>query len=134
MTLRQRIEDLVQQHGSLRAVARVTEIDVGYLSRLRAGEKVNPEKDKLRRLGLRRVVMYEPLNLREEPAQPQGPPRSAPLTRLEVDQLIGEVNDIGAARGWDIVDRLRELVHRAYRIGAIRGISTPEEQRDEHPE
>lgn len=54
MTLQDRIDELVQQHGSLRAVARVTEIDVGYLSRLRTGEKVNPEKDKLRRLGLRR--------------------------------------------------------------------------------
>ena len=59
MNLAYRIGQLVQQHGSLRAVARVTEIDVGYLSRLRAGEKVNPEKDKLRRLGLRRVVSYE---------------------------------------------------------------------------
>lgn len=59
MTLQDRIDELVVQHGSLRAVARVTEIDVGYLSRLRAGEKVNPEKDKLRRLGLRRVVSYE---------------------------------------------------------------------------
>ena len=59
MTLHDRIEHLVQQHGSLRAVARVTEIDPGYLSRLRSGEKVNPEKDKLHRLGLRRVVSYE---------------------------------------------------------------------------
>lgn len=61
MTLRDRIDELVAQHGSLRAVARVTEIDPGYLSRLRAGEKANPEKDKLRRLGLRRVVSYERL-------------------------------------------------------------------------
>lgn len=59
MTLAERIEQLVAQHGSLRAVARVTEIDVGYLSRLRSGEKAAPEKDKLRRLGLRRVVTYE---------------------------------------------------------------------------
>ena len=59
MTLQDRIDELVAQHGSLRAVARVTEIDAGYLSRLRTGEKVNPEKDKLRRLGLRRVVSYE---------------------------------------------------------------------------
>ena len=59
MTVHDRIEELVQQHGSLRAVARVTEIDVGYLSRLRSGEKVNPEKDKLHRLDLRRVVSYE---------------------------------------------------------------------------
>lgn len=61
MTLTERIEQLVAQHGSLRAVSRVTEIDAGYLSRLRSGEKVNPEKDKLRRLGLRRVVSYEML-------------------------------------------------------------------------
>ena len=69
MTLQERIDQLVQQHGSLRAVARVTEMDAGYLSRLRAGEKVNPEKDKLRRLGLRRVVSYEylkPPNVRAE--------------------------------------------------------------------
>jgi transcriptional regulator with XRE-family HTH domain len=61
VTLAERIEQLVGQHGSLRAVARVTEIDVGYLSRLREGEKFNPEKATLRRLGLRRVVTYEPL-------------------------------------------------------------------------
>ena len=59
MTLRDRIDELVAQHGSLRAVARVTEIDVGYLSRLRAYANVNPGRDKLRRLGLRRVVAYE---------------------------------------------------------------------------
>jgi hypothetical protein len=59
MTLQERIEQLVAQHGSLRAVSLVTEIDVGYLSRLRSGEKFAPEKDKLRRLGVRRVVSYE---------------------------------------------------------------------------
>jgi hypothetical protein len=59
MTLQERIEQLVERHGSLRAVSRVTEIDAGYLSRLRSGEKANPEKDKLRRLGVRRVVTYE---------------------------------------------------------------------------
>lgn len=59
MSLQERINQLVAQHGSLRAVARVTEIDAGYLSRLRSGEKVAPEKAKLRRLGLRRVVTYE---------------------------------------------------------------------------
>ena len=61
MTLAERISELVAQHGSLRAVARVTEISVGYLSRLRTGEKANPDAAKLRRLGLRRVVSYERL-------------------------------------------------------------------------
>lgn len=61
MTIAERIEQLVALHGSLRAVARATGIDVGYLSRLRSGEKVSPEKDKLTRLGLRKVVSYEPI-------------------------------------------------------------------------
>ena len=71
MTLQDRIDELVAQHGSLRAVARVTEIDAGYLSRLRSGEKANPEKDKLRRLGLRRVVAYE--RIKPANGQAQGP-------------------------------------------------------------
>lgn len=59
MTLQERIEQLVAQHGSLRAASRVTEIHVSYLCRLRSGEVANPSKDKLRRLGLRRVVSYQ---------------------------------------------------------------------------
>ncbi len=59
MKIADRIDELVRVHGSLRAVARVTEIDAGYLSRLRAGEKDNPEPGVLRSLGLRRVVDYE---------------------------------------------------------------------------
>lgn len=76
MTLQDRIDELVAQHGSLRAVARVTEIDAGYLSRLRTGEKVNPEKDKLRRMGLRRVVTYERL---KTPNNRMSEPRSGLL-------------------------------------------------------
>lgn len=62
MTLQERIAQLVAKHGSLRAVARATEIDVGYLSRLCSGEKASPKSDTLHRLGLRRVVSYEPLD------------------------------------------------------------------------
>lgn len=82
MTLVERIEQLVQQHGSLRAVGRVTEIDPGYLSRLRAGEKVNPEKDKLQRLGLRRVVSYELLRPNDGVQR-----RPAPMQREPQDGL-----------------------------------------------
>ena len=77
MTLQDRIDELVAQHGSLRAVARVTEIDVGYLSRLRAYANVNPGRDKLRRLGLRRVVAYELLKTPNDRAnRPSGAARS----------------------------------------------------------
>jgi len=78
MTLQDRIDELVAQHGSLRAVARVTEIDVGYLSRLRAYANVNPGRDKLRRLGLRRVVAYELLKTPNVGVEP--PERSARTT------------------------------------------------------
>jgi len=59
ITLATRVNQMIELHGSLRAVARVTGIDVGYLSRLRSGEKANPEKAVLRELSLRRVVVYE---------------------------------------------------------------------------
>ncbi len=62
MTLQERIEQLVAQHGSLRAVARVKEIEVGYLSRLKSGEKTRPGKAILRKLGLRQVIDYLPVN------------------------------------------------------------------------
>jgi hypothetical protein len=57
--LSERIAELAAQHGSLRAAARVLEVDPGYLSRLRSGEKDSPEDWLLRRMGLRRVVTYE---------------------------------------------------------------------------
>lgn len=59
MTLAERIEELVQQHGSLRAAARAVQMDVGYLWRLRDGEKAKPGAIVLRRLGLKKVVTYE---------------------------------------------------------------------------
>lgn len=59
MTLAERIAELAEQHGSLRAAARVIDIDVGYLSRLANGEKVRPSKKFLDRMGLRAVLNYE---------------------------------------------------------------------------
>lgn len=59
MTLAERIAELVAKHGTLRAAARVTQIDHGYLSRLASGEKVRPLKDVQRRLGVRAVTTYE---------------------------------------------------------------------------
>jgi transcriptional regulator with XRE-family HTH domain len=61
MTISQRIDELVVRHGSLRAVARVLRMDAGYLSRLRSGEKENPDKGTLKKLGLKKIVTYEAL-------------------------------------------------------------------------
>lgn len=56
--LRARIQELAKQHGSLRAAARVLDVDHGYLSRLQDGLKTEPSDDLLRKLDLRRVVTY----------------------------------------------------------------------------
>ena len=60
MNLSGRIQQLAKQHGSLRAAARVLEIDHGYLSRLQNGVKTEPSDDVLRKLGVKRVVSYVP--------------------------------------------------------------------------
>lgn len=57
--LQQRIAELVAQHGSIRAAARVLQIDQGYLYCLLSGEKDNPGDKLLRKLKLRRVVTFE---------------------------------------------------------------------------
>lgn len=59
MTLPERVAELVAQHGSLRAAARVLECDAGYLSRLASGEKTDPGETLLRRMGLRQIITYE---------------------------------------------------------------------------
>ena len=61
MTLQERIDELVVQHGSLRALARVMECSPPYICRLRSGVTKNPGPAVLRKLGLRRVVSYEVL-------------------------------------------------------------------------
>lgn len=59
MTLPERIAELIEQHGSARAVSRVLRIDAGYLSRLANGEKKDPGSAVLRKLGLVKVVTYQ---------------------------------------------------------------------------
>ena len=59
-TLAERINKLVERHGSLRNVAKITETEPAYLSRLRSGKKMWPSETVLKRLGLKRVsVMIE---------------------------------------------------------------------------
>ena len=61
MTLRERIDELVElpQFGTMRGVARMLHIDVGYLSRLRDGKKTNPSRSVLRKLGIVAVTTYK---------------------------------------------------------------------------
>lgn len=59
MNLSERIQMLIDKHGSHRAAARVLRVDDAYLWRLYVGEKCNPSNKMLRKLGLRRITTYE---------------------------------------------------------------------------
>jgi len=59
VTLEQRVEELVQEHGSVRKAGDALNIDPGYMSRLRSGGKIAPTDAVLTKLGLRRVTHYE---------------------------------------------------------------------------
>jgi hypothetical protein len=59
MSLKQRIDELVNKYGSLRAVQDVIGIDAAYLCRLKNGEKINPSKEYLIKLGIKKVITYE---------------------------------------------------------------------------
>jgi hypothetical protein len=64
MKISERIEQLLAEKGTLRAVSRGTGIDIAYLHRLHAGEKWQPSEAVLDRLGLVRVIDYQ---LKEQP-------------------------------------------------------------------
>jgi len=57
--LQARILELEERYGSLRELARRLDVDVGYLSRLKTGEKDNPSEFLLINLNLKRVITYE---------------------------------------------------------------------------
>jgi hypothetical protein len=59
MQLSERIAELVEQHGSLRAAALVLKVNAGYLSRLNNGQSKAPGATLLKRMGLREVTTYE---------------------------------------------------------------------------
>lgn len=65
MTLTKCIQWLILKHGSLRAVARNTGVDVAYLSRMMSGEKFQPSDETLAKLGISRNIEYrlEPTEL-----------------------------------------------------------------------
>lgn len=59
MTLKERIDELCKTHGSLRKAAKAVDVDFGYLSGLRSGDKTSPSETILTKLGLkRRCIMY----------------------------------------------------------------------------
>lgn len=56
------IKSLIGKHGGLRAAARSVDISPSYLIRLGNGEKIDPSKETLDKLGLEKVVSYRKKN------------------------------------------------------------------------
>lgn len=86
-----RVDWLVERHGSLRAAARVVGVNYAYLHRLRTGEKTEPTAAVLRKLGLRRVVTYEPLR------KPQVKPMRADLAAIYHGDIDGDLEGYDGA-------------------------------------
>lgn len=57
-SLPEHIDRIAAVFGSLRKMSEALDIDVGYLSRLRSGEKSDPSDEVLATLGLRKTVTY----------------------------------------------------------------------------
>lgn len=63
----QRVNELVQQYGSLRAAAKALACTAGHLSRIRSGKCTEVGNELLKRMGVRRVVHYERIHIRHVP-------------------------------------------------------------------
>lgn len=61
ISIKEAVNALVERHGGVRPAARAVQINYAYLSRLRSGEKTNPTDAVLRKLGLRKIVVYAPI-------------------------------------------------------------------------
>jgi len=59
MNIKQKIDQLLLEHKTLRKVAKSTGIDVGYLSCLYAGIKDNPSNATCAALGLKKRMIIE---------------------------------------------------------------------------
>jgi len=59
VNLRQRIDELIEEHDTYRAIADATGVDICYLHKLRDGTKDNPSNATCERLGLKKRMMIE---------------------------------------------------------------------------
>jgi hypothetical protein len=57
--LTEAVQRAIDKHGGLRAAARALDINWAYLWRLHRGEKRNPTTKVLRKLKLRKIVLFE---------------------------------------------------------------------------
>ncbi len=69
MILRERVRQIIAEHGSLRAAARALQMDNSYLQRLETGEKTNPSQYILLKLGLVKQHYYRRISTASGPLE-----------------------------------------------------------------
>lgn len=50
------VQEMIREHGSIRALAKAVMVDHSYIQRLALGEKTNPSEKILRKLGIVKSV------------------------------------------------------------------------------
>ena len=58
ITIPERINELMAEHGGLNRAAKAVKLYPSYLSRLRNGHQTNPSPEALKKLGLVRRITY----------------------------------------------------------------------------
>lgn len=56
--INERLIDLEHEYGGVRPACRALEIDPGYWCKLKNGQKANPSKKTLSKLGLQQKIIY----------------------------------------------------------------------------
>lgn len=111
-SLSQRIAELSEQHGSLRAAARFLEIDAGYLSRLSSGEKSDPGDALLQRMGLQAVTTYQRIEGDSADAPTAEPAITDAMVEAAAMALLGKKADPNPGVNW--------WASRQWRVNAVR--------------
>ena len=57
-SLRAHVATVIAKHGGLRLAARACHVNEGYLCRLASGKKCNPGKQMMKKLGIKKLVIY----------------------------------------------------------------------------
>lgn len=68
VTLSKYVQKVVDDCGGIRAAARVLQIDNSYLSKLCTGVRTDPSDEVLKKLKLKRVIMFVPTRRKRKAA------------------------------------------------------------------
>lgn len=69
VVLNKYVQKLIKENGGLRAASRVLQIDNSYLNKMATGIRTDPSDEVLKKLKLRKLVMYVPKRRKKKVAK-----------------------------------------------------------------